>query len=124
MAWLFSVKQGTACKCNCPAQRCNDECATNYDSSGTAPACTDKSCCTYPTTPVSGCTDSTASNYNKCATVDDGSCLKTGGVCGPGESCPGETGHGCGNCSNGNSCCLCGSGQAPLGPNCSCVFAP
>ena len=121
MSWLFPVIQGTECKCNCPAQRCDDKCATNYDPSGTAPPCSDKSCCSYPTDPVRGCTDPTASNYNECATIDDNSC-KSGSRCPAPECCPGETGTGCGQCSNGQLCCICGAGQAPVGPNCACVF--
>jgi len=34
----------------------------------------DDGSCTYPPTPVPGCTDPTATNYNPAATVDDGSC--------------------------------------------------
>ena len=63
---------GSSCYCKC--NRCPDICATNYDGDSNIPACSDKSCCTYPTDPVRGCTQVGAINYNPCATIDDGSC--------------------------------------------------
>lgn len=114
------LKIGSSCQCRC--QRCSDSCATNYNASDTAvPVCADKSCCEYPSEPVRGCTNNRATNYNRCATVDDGSCV-IGGPCSDSECCPGETGHSCGTCSGGAPCCMCQSDYAPSGENCSCVY--
>jgi hypothetical protein len=122
MAWLFPVKQGTACKCSCVAQRCGDSCATNYNSEGTDAVCDDKSCCIYPTDPVTGCTDPAAQNYNKCAKIDDNSCVIFR-PCGPEECCPGEDGTNPGRCTTtGIDCVMCAFLYAPNGPNCACVY--
>ena len=40
---------------------------------------TDDGSCTYPPEPVYGCTDPNASNYNAAATIDNGSCEYNGG---------------------------------------------
>lgn len=116
------MKQGEACKCTCNAQRCDDSCADNYDRTGTAPACDDKSCCVYPKDPVTGCTNSSAQNYNKCATIDDGSCVIFR-PCGTSECCPGEDGTSPGRCTDsGVSCAMCPLLYAPNGPDCACVY--
>ncbi len=44
------------------------------------------------------------------------------GACHEPNCCPGEDGHQCGELPNGSSCCCCPAYQAPVGPNCECVY--
>ena len=51
---------------------CMDNTATNYNSLANSPCNGNNSCCVY--TPILGCTDPLANNYDANATQDDGSC--------------------------------------------------
>jgi len=44
------------------------------------------------------------------------------GACHEPNCCPGEDGHQCGQLPDGSSCCCCPAYQAPVGPNCECVY--
>ena len=99
------------CGCKCPPREdgdifgCMNTSASNYNRKATKPfpsgdvccGCTDESC--KPSClPVGGCTKPEASNYNKWASYDDGTCQGCPGGCYPaGEDIPGCMVAGAGN---------------------------